>query len=225
MRARRSRTWPRLSRALLLFMAGGALAAAVGVVQQQKREDRAAANREALALAGARMMSGTRIFYNGQAAMPKLADSGQDEIRSVLNVTDPMHYGDYVWDEQGVPDGPVQIRVDLTTQIISVFRGGHEIGSAVILYGSDGKPTPLGRFPVLQKDADYHSRTYDAPMPYMLRLTDDGVAIHGSHVRRGWATHGCIGVPLAFARLLFEHVRPGDMVTIVRDDPPSDQRV
>jgi hypothetical protein len=40
-------------------------------------------------------------------------------------------------------------------------------------------------------------------MPYMMLLTRDGVAIHGSTVREGWATHVCIGVPLAFARLIF----------------------
>ena len=48
--------------------------------------------------------------------------------------------------------------------------------------GADGKETPLGDFPILQKAADYHSRTYDAAMPFMLRLTADGVAIHASNV-------------------------------------------
>ncbi|OJY71356.1 MAG: hypothetical protein BGP16_11855 [Sphingobium sp. 66-54] len=126
-----------------------------------------------------------------------------------------MRYGGYVWDEEGIPQGPLLIRVDLARQILSVFRDGHEIGSAVILYGTDGKPTPTGSFPILQKAADYHSRTYDAPMPYMLRLTDDGVAIHGSDVRTGFATHGCIGVPVAFARRLFEQASKGDTVVIL----------
>jgi lipoprotein-anchoring transpeptidase ErfK/SrfK len=52
-------------------------------------------------------------------------------------------------------------------------------------------------------------------MPYTLRLTDDGVSIHGSTVRWGAATHGCIGVPLEFARRLFEASRVGDDVLIV----------
>ena len=70
------------------------------------------------------------------------------------------------------------------------------------LYGTDGKPTPTGSFSILEKDADHYSHSYDAPMPYMLRLTNDGVAIHGSNVREGYATHGCIGIPPNFARLL-----------------------
>jgi lipoprotein-anchoring transpeptidase ErfK/SrfK len=97
-----------------------------------------------------------------------------------------------------------------------VFRGGHEIGTAVILYGASEKETPAGVFPVLAKMRDHKSITYDnAPMPYTLRLTDDGVSIHGSDVRWGRATHGCIGVPLEFAHKLFDQVAKGDQVTIV----------
>jgi lipoprotein-anchoring transpeptidase ErfK/SrfK len=72
----------------------------------------------------------------------------------------------------------------------------------------------VGAFPITQKDADHVSNLYDAPMPYMLRLTNDGVAIHGSNVKWGNATHGCIGVPTAFARKLFSAVKLGDLVII-----------
>ncbi len=142
-------------------------------------------------------------------------------VVSILDVPDRMHYGQYVWNDRGVPQGPLSVRVDLSRQLISVFRGGQEIGTAVVLYGGNGKPTPTGDFPILQKAADYHSATYDAPMPYMLRLTKDGVAIHASNVRQGWATHGCIGVPLEFARRLFAEVKLGDKVVIVGADQMS----
>jgi lipoprotein-anchoring transpeptidase ErfK/SrfK len=111
------------------------------------------------------------------------------------------------------------VRVDLTSQLISVFRSGDEIGTAVILYGADGVPTPTGKFPVLAKLKDHRSATYDnAPMPYTLRLTADGVSIHGSNVRWGFATHGCIGVPTAFAAKLFNAVKTGDEVLIVNGE-------
>ena len=133
----------------------------------------------------------------------------------MLDIAKPMQFGDFVWNEDRVPRGPVWVRVDLGLQLLSVFRDGHEIGSAVILFGTDGKATPTGDFTILDKNADYHSHTYDAPMPYALRLTSDGVAIHGSNVREGWATHGCIGVPLKFARLLFAAASKGDVVAII----------
>lgn len=138
-------------------------------------------------------------------------------VHSLLNITRPMAFGEFRWDEEGVPPGEVWVRIDLARQTLSVFRAGHEIGTAVILFGSDGTPTPTGLFTVLDKDADYHSRTYDAPMPYMLRLTTDGVALHASNVRRGSATHGCIGTPPDFARKLFAAMAVGDSVAIFSD--------
>jgi len=139
-------------------------------------------------------------------------------IATILSVPGQMHYGDYRWDDAGVPKGPVWVRVDLQSQIVSVFRGQHEIGTAVILYGADGLPTPTGTFPVLAKLKDHRSQTYDAPMPYTLRLTADGVSIHASNVRWGYATHGCVGVPEEFARKLFGAVSVGDPVLIVGAD-------
>ncbi|WP_114227942.1 MULTISPECIES: L,D-transpeptidase family protein [Sphingomonas] len=140
---------------------------------------------------------------------------------SLLKVDHALEYGDFLWNEAGVPAGPVTIRVDLRTQLISVFRQGHEIGTAVVLYGADAKETPLGRFPILWKGKDHRSSTYDAPMPYTLRLTGDGVAIHGSDVRWGAATHGCIGVPTAFAEKVYAQAKVGDPVTIVRSAKPA----
>jgi hypothetical protein len=141
-------------------------------------------------------------------------------IKSLLDVRQRMSYGDFRWDDDGVPPGPAWVRIDLKSQIISVFRAGHEIGTAVILYGTDGLPTPTGKFPILAKLKDHRSATYDnAPMPYTLRLTGDGVSIHGSNVRWGFATHGCIGIPTAFAAKLFNVVKRGDEVLIVSGKP------
>ena len=137
-------------------------------------------------------------------------------VKTLLDVPNRMSYGEFRWDEKGVPAGPAWIRVDLNSQLISVFRSGHEIGTAVILYGTDGLPTPTGKFPILAKLKNHRSATYDnAPMPYTLRLTGDGVSIHGSNVRWGFATHGCVGVPTAFAAKMFDAVKKGDEVLIV----------
>lgn len=144
-------------------------------------------------------------------------------VETLLKVPGRMSYGDFKWDEQGVPAGPIWVRVDVKSQIISVFRGSHEIGTAVILYGADGVPTPTGKFQVLAKLKDHRSATYDAPMPYTLRLTADGVSIHASNVRWGYATHGCVGVPEAFAAKLFAATRIGDEVTIVDGPKPSSE--
>ena len=138
-----------------------------------------------------------------------------------LTIGRQLLHGEYVWNDEGAPAGPVTMLVDLSAQTLSVFRGGQEIGRAVILYGTDENPTPTGSFTVLEKDVDHESTIYDARMPYMLRLTNDGIAIHGSNVRYGSASRGCVGVPEEFAQLLFAQARVGDQVTIIPGDPSS----
>lgn len=138
------------------------------------------------------------------------------DARSLLRVERPLRYGEFVWNERGVPQGELSVFVDLRTQIVSVFRAGHEVGSAVILYGADDYQTPLGLHRIRGKARNHQSRAYDAPMPFALWLTDDGVAIHASEVRGGRATHGCIGVPAEFAERLFGAARVGDPVRVVR---------
>lgn len=204
------------ARKSLIALGLASVCAASGFAALAARQDVRPARDAPPPAVAARVEDGARIHYP-EGSRPRLALPGGQErtLHSVLKIDARMPFGSYVWDVADVPAGPVWVRVDIEKQLISVFRGGHEIGSAVILYGAESKPTPPGAFPVLQKAEDYHSRTYDAPMPFMLRLTQDGVAIHGSNVRKGWATHGCIGVPEAFARHLFAEMQLGDVVFIV----------
>lgn len=143
-----------------------------------------------------------------------LASSSPFTVKRVLQIDEPFVHGFYKWDDEGVPDGPIIITVDLKAESISVFRGGYEIGAAAILFGADEKPTPTGVFPITQKSKDHVSNLYGTPMPFMLRMTNDGISIHGSDVEYGYATHGCIGVPTPFAELLFEQVKLGDRVIV-----------
>lgn len=156
-----------------------------------------------------------RILLTDQQLREALAAGTIDRpIKSLLEVKAPLHFGDYEWNDTAIPPGPTWIRIDLRAQLISVFRAGHEIGTAVIVYGGDNKETPIGTLHILGKARNHQSSIYEAEMPYTLRLTDDGVSIHGSNVRWGAATHGCIGVPLGFAEHLFRATEVGDEVVI-----------
>ena len=145
------------------------------------------------------------------AAEPQLV------VKRVLDIPGPIRFGEYYWDADGIPaDGPLTITIDLEAETMSVFRDGYEIGATAILYGADEKPTPLGVHKITQKKVHHISNLYGAPMPYMMRLTNDGVAIHASEVEMGAATHGCIRVPLPFAKLIFAQAKLGDRVIITR---------
>lgn len=137
-------------------------------------------------------------------------------IRRVLPIEGPIRYGEWHWNDEGVPDGPLVMTVDLQARVISVFRGGYEIGAAAALLGTPEHPTPTGTFPILTKERHNVSEKYNnAPMPWTLRLTWDGIAIHGgSTVERGYASHGCIGVPDQFVSKLYDIAKLGDVVII-----------
>lgn len=234
-----ARSTPPAGKARLLFAGGVALVVALTLGVTMRGLYRSAGDEGApdaphadgAALAASSPLRGAPSTAPAPAAAPasvadptpaqKPAPSGAQSqaaafaVKRVLPVKGPFRHGDYVWDDKGVPAGPVVITVDLKAQTLSVFRDGYEIGTAVILYGATDKPSPLGVFPILQKDADHHSSTYyNAPMPYTLRLTADGVAIHGANVVYGDGTHGCIGVPTPFARKLFGVAKLGDPVII-----------
>ncbi len=136
-------------------------------------------------------------------------------VKSLIAIDRPLKHGEYRWEDAGVPVGPTWIRVDLKSQILSVFRAGHEIGTAVILYGAQSKRTPPGTYPIMAKLRQHRSSIYDADMPFTLRLTGDGIAVHASNVRWGAATHGCIGVPPLFAEKLFDAVKVKDDVVVL----------
>jgi len=144
-------------------------------------------------------------------------------VKRILDIPGPIKYGEYFWDDKDVPDGPLVITVDLDARVLSVFRGGYEIGAAAVLLGTDDYPTPLGTFPIMSKERHNVSEKYgNAPMPWTMRLTNDGVAIHGgSNVENGYASHGCIAGPDEFVSKIFAIAKPGDKVIITRGETMS----
>ena len=123
--------------------------------------------------------------------------------------------GEYVWQPAVAPSGPLVIVVNLPLQQLHVYRNGVRIGASSISSGKPGHETPVGLFTILQKEAEHYSNVYDnAPMPWMQRLTWDGVALHAGRLPGHPASHGCIRLPDAFAKALFATTRAGDVVIV-----------
>lgn len=136
-------------------------------------------------------------------------------VVSELAIDRWLRPGEFAWNDEGVTTGRTVIVVNIRARVLSAYRGGIEIGRSSIIYGADNKPTPHGSFTILERRADHVSNLYDAPMPHMLRLTWDGIAIHGSPaLADDLATRGCIGLPREFARLLFSVAHVGDTVIV-----------
>jgi hypothetical protein len=149
--------------------------------------------------------------YSATASGSTLNDS---EIVSL----DP---GEFIWQPELAPTGSVEIVVSIPLQMAYVYRGGTLIGASTVSTGKSGHETPVGTFNILQKRREHYSNLYDnAPMPFMQRLTWDGVALHAGQIPGYPASHGCIRLPDAFARRLFEVTSVGAAVHVV-DSAPS----
>lgn len=202
--------------AILKWIGGGTVAAAL-VLAGVALGGTATAENENSAPAPAKAAAVEPIHAHGAiAAKAKAEYERLHTVRRVLPIQGPIKYGEWHWDDEGVPEGPLLVTVDLEARVMSVFQGGYEIGAAAVMLGTDEHPTPTGTFPILWKQRHNVSEKYgNAPMPWSLFLTRDGVAIHGGHaVENGYASHGCIGVPNELASRLFAIAEKGDKVVI-----------
>jgi len=112
-------------------------------------------------------------------------------------------------------EGDINITLDIANQVGFIFKGDSLIGVTNISTGKKGHPTPLGFWTINWKRPMYRSRKYDnAPMPFMQNIDDKGIALHGGVTPGYPASHGCIRLPMAFAKQLYTLTKPGDKVVI-----------
>ena len=149
------------------------------------------------------------------AAASAAAQPATNQKLSVIEKAARLHSGQFVWEPEAASTGPVSLVIHLTRQRVVLYRGGEPIAASTISSGSKGRETPIGVFTVLQKAVVHRSRTYDnALMPYMQRLTVQGVAMHAGNLPGYPASHGCIRLPKDFAKLLYGVTELGTVVVI-----------
>jgi lipoprotein-anchoring transpeptidase ErfK/SrfK len=111
------------------------------------------------------------------------------------------------------------IFVNLDEQRMEAYEDGKKVFGSRISSGKEGHETPTGTFKVLQKERIHRSNLWPRPnggarMPYMLRITWSGVAMHQGYVPNRPASHGCIRVPRRMARRLFKWADIGTPVLV-----------
>ncbi|MBB5352498.1 lipoprotein-anchoring transpeptidase ErfK/SrfK [Haloferula luteola] len=122
-----------------------------------------------------------------------------------------------------------------------LLNGDEVVLDYPISTGKEGHATPDGEYKILEKTVDKHSNAYGnvydaegnriygkekpsdvpeggrfdgAPMPYWMRLTNDGVGHHVGNVPRYPASHGCIRGPRSIMPTVFRKVKVGTEVTV-----------
>lgn len=104
-------------------------------------------------------------------------------------------------------EAPLRVRIDLSEQTASFYRGDKKVGQSRVATGRSGHSTPTGSFTIMEKVSGKRSNLYGrifnangnvvvsdadtrrhsiprggkfvgAPMPYWMRLTSYGIGMH-----------------------------------------------
>jgi len=123
--------------------------------------------------------------------------------------------GQYVWRDIPEAAGPERVIVSLSDQLAYFYRGSTLLAVSTISSGKPGRDTPTGIFSILDKRPMYRSKKYDnAPMPWMQRIDQYGIALHAGFNPGVPASHGCVRLPSAFAKKLYSVTDLGTPVYI-----------
>lgn len=114
----------------------------------------------------------------------------------------------------------LQIVVSKDRQSLAVYDGDKVVATSKVSTGKRGHTTPSGIFSILEKEVYHESNLYsNSPMPFMQRLTWSGIALHeSSSVPNYPASHGCVRMPKAFAKMLYQMTERGVHV-VIADHP------
>jgi hypothetical protein len=176
----------------------------------------------ALALTGALGLGSTVLPQRAAAletyeAQMAASDAATQARSDMLNVFGPkmLKPGQYLWRDVPESAGTERVVVSISDQMAYLYRGSELMAVTTVSTGREGNDTPQGIFSVLDKKVLHHSRKYDnAPMPFMQRIDQFGVALHAGFNPGRPASHGCIRLPSAFAKKLFSTTPVGTPVLI-----------
>ena len=114
-------------------------------------------------------------------------------------------------------------RVNLSQQRMEVYLNGHRQHVWPVSTGRDGWHTPPGNYQPFALKQQYYSTKWKMNLPYLIWISGDGIAIHGTELsgklgRR--ASHGCIrlSIPNAakFYSLVEKHGMGNTAVVVAR---------
>jgi hypothetical protein len=156
---------------------------------------------------------GSPWFESGEAAKPR---------RPVVRQRDPSDADKPADKDELVPklaQGVLQAVISIRDQRLTLYADGALITRSTVSTGVSDHPTPTGLFTVIEKQRFHASNIYSgAPMPFMQRLTQSGIAMHLGVVPGYPASHGCVRLPEAFAKQLWVTTGLGVRVIIVQDE-------
>lgn len=140
-----------------------------------------------------------------------------------------MDEGDMYFEAGKSPTTTKRILVDRSEQKMYAYDGDVLFMEQSISTGLDSTPTPRGTFSVYKKTPSRYmqgplpgvsEQYYDLPgVPWNLYFTEQGAVVHGAYWHNSFGkpwSHGCVNLPPAEARKIYEWAEVGTKV-VIRD--------
>jgi len=154
----------------------------------------------------------------------RAVQQARQDMRTVFGST-TLRPGQFKWRDGHTGREVDRIVLDLSRQMAFAYGDAGLIAISTISSGDRNHLSPVGVYPILAKERMHRSRKYDdAPMPFMQRINDGGVALHAGSLPGYPASHGCIRLPHAFAAQLFGSTDVGDTVVMIAEPEGPPQR-
>ncbi|MFO1482099.1 MAG: L,D-transpeptidase family protein [Verrucomicrobiaceae bacterium] len=179
----------------------------------------------------------SRNFFTQQ--IPRAARHVHGRVTSLFN--GGMNDGSFWYADE--MRGKPSVVIDLSDQMVYLFKGGELAGGSPISSGSEGYGTQAGNYAIMEKDIDHLSSIYGdyidrygnilatnidnrvdpcppggifdgAKMYYFMRVYG-GVGMHQGYLPGYPASHGCIRLPGHMAEKFYHVVKVGTPVKIV----------
>lgn len=113
------------------------------------------------------------------------------------------------------------VYIFLEKQYFGAYENGQLAFWGPISSGKKERETPRGNFKVLWKTEFYHSKKYDANMPFAVNISNNGYFLHEQSLPGRPASHGCIRLLREDAKKLFNWVKKHDPVILTKTAPDN----
>ena len=128
--------------------------------------------------------------------------------------------------------GDTYVEINLTAQHLFFYKDGKLLIETDFVSGnaSNGNDTPPGSFAITytERDATLRGEDYTTPVSYWMPFNGN-IGMHDSKWRSKYGgdiyqtngSHGCINLPPAAAKVIFENIKKGDPVLCYRTEEPA----
>lgn len=185
------------------------------------------------------------LLFSSCSSVPTLSSSKSQHEKFTSKAEYAKSYDIYK-DEKLLADTSAKaskIVVDKTSQRLQLYIGDQVAIDTPCTTGKSGKRTPSGTFKVTSKIKDKRSNIFGrcyrngkvvyggdrrkysgscskfvgSSLPYWMRLTDDGIGLHGSSgIKRYPASNGCIRLPHSIVPTIYYRTNKHSTPVIVR---------